>query len=83
MPATDDFKFDPMAAPNSPASYRSRFSHDDEKAVPGYYRVLLRGLEGQGGIDGHTNAPASISTPSRKPRTPTFCWTSCTAEIRR
>ena len=53
MPATDDFKFDPMAAPNSPASYRSRFSHDDEKAVPGYYQGADAGLEGQGGIDGH------------------------------
>jgi predicted alpha-1,2-mannosidase len=42
MPATDDFRFDPMAAPDSATSYRSRFSHSDEEAVPGYYRVLLQ-----------------------------------------
>ena len=42
MPATDDFKFDPNAKPDSPTSYRSRFSHDDEEAVPGYYRVYLQ-----------------------------------------
>jgi predicted alpha-1,2-mannosidase len=41
MPATDDFKFDPMAKPDSETSYRSRFSHNDEVAVPGYYSVLL------------------------------------------
>ena len=42
MPATDDFKFDPQAKPDSPTSYRSRFSHADEEAVPGYYRVYLQ-----------------------------------------
>ena len=42
MPATDDFKFDPLAKPDSPTSYRSRFSHADEEAVPGYYRVYLQ-----------------------------------------
>jgi predicted alpha-1,2-mannosidase len=42
MPATDDFKFDPHAKPDSPTSYRSRFSHSDEEAVPGYYRVYLQ-----------------------------------------
>ncbi|MEO6802963.1 MAG: GH92 family glycosyl hydrolase [Granulicella sp.] len=42
MPATDDFKFDPMAKPDSETSYRSRFSHDDEVTEPGYYRVLLQ-----------------------------------------
>jgi len=42
MPATDDFKFDPQAKPDSPTSYRSRFSHNDEEAVPGYYRVYLQ-----------------------------------------
>jgi predicted alpha-1,2-mannosidase len=42
MPATDDFKFDPEAKPDSPMSYRSRFSHADEEAVPGYYRVYLQ-----------------------------------------
>ncbi|MCU1225245.1 MAG: putative alpha,2-mannosidase [Edaphobacter sp.] len=42
MPATDDFKFDPHAKPDSPTSYRSRFSHSDEESVPGYYRVYLQ-----------------------------------------
>src|SRR5260370_35113925 len=42
MPATDDFKFDPKAKPDSPTSYRSKFSHEDEEAVPGYYRVYLQ-----------------------------------------
>ncbi len=42
MPSTDDFKFDPQAKPDSPTSYRSRFSHSDEEAVPGYYRVYLQ-----------------------------------------
>ena len=42
MPATDDFKFDPQAKPDSATSYRSRFSHTDEEAVPGYYRVYLQ-----------------------------------------
>jgi predicted alpha-1,2-mannosidase len=42
MPATDDFKFDPKARPDSPTSYRSKFSHEDEEAVPGYYRVYLQ-----------------------------------------
>jgi putative alpha-1,2-mannosidase len=42
MPATDDFKFDPRAKPDSPTSYRSRFSHGDEEAVPGYYGVYLQ-----------------------------------------
>src|SRR5260370_32701587 len=42
MPATDDFKFDPQAKPDSPTSYRSKFSHADEHAVPGYYSVFLQ-----------------------------------------
>ena len=42
MPATDDFKFDPKAAAGSPACYRSKFSHSDEVAVPGYYRAYLQ-----------------------------------------
>ncbi len=41
MPAADDFKFDPKAAPGSAACYRSRFSHSSEEATPGYYRVSL------------------------------------------
>ena len=42
MPATEDFKFDPQAKPDSSGSYRSKFSHADEHAVPGYYSVFLQ-----------------------------------------
>ncbi len=42
MPATDDFKFDPKAKAGSAECYRSKFSHSDEEATPGYYRVLLQ-----------------------------------------
>ncbi len=42
MPATDDFHFDPIAAIDSPTSYRAHFSHDDEVAAPGYYSVKLQ-----------------------------------------
>lgn len=41
MPATDDFKFDPMAGIDAKTSYRSKFSHESEVAVPGYYKVHL------------------------------------------
>jgi predicted alpha-1,2-mannosidase len=43
MPATDDFKFDPKALPGSDTCYRSKFSHSEEEATPGYYRVNLQG----------------------------------------
>jgi predicted alpha-1,2-mannosidase len=42
MPATDDFKFDPESKPDSKTSYRARFSHDQEEATPGYYKVFLQ-----------------------------------------
>ena len=42
MPATDDFRFDPTAKAGSAACYRSRFSHSEEVAVPGYYSVYLQ-----------------------------------------
>jgi predicted alpha-1,2-mannosidase len=42
MPATDDFKFDPKAGVDAKTSYRSKFSHADEVAVPGYYKVFLK-----------------------------------------
>src|SRR5258707_13391678 len=42
MPATDDFKFDPQAKPDSPTSYRSKFSHADEHAVRCYYSSFLQ-----------------------------------------
>ena len=41
MPGTGEVKLEPGAAQDPDAGYRSRFSHDTEKAVPGYYEVLL------------------------------------------
>lgn len=41
MPQVDDVKLDP-GDPKQPSSgYRQRFSHDSEKASPGYYAVTL------------------------------------------
>jgi predicted alpha-1,2-mannosidase len=42
MACTGPVKTDPGTRENPGAGYRSRFSHRDEKAVPGYYSVLLR-----------------------------------------
>ena len=41
MPGTGEVKLEPGTAQDPDAGYRSRFSHDTEKAVPGYYEVLL------------------------------------------
>ena len=41
MPATGEVKLVPGTAEDTASGYRSRFSHDTEKAVPGYYEVLL------------------------------------------
>lgn len=41
MPATGSLKLNPGTADNPDGGYRSRFSHDTEKAVPGYYEVML------------------------------------------
>ncbi|HEY1213374.1 MAG TPA: GH92 family glycosyl hydrolase, partial [Bryobacteraceae bacterium] len=42
MPGTGSPKLSPGTRENPDAGYRSRFSHDDEVARPGYYSVLLR-----------------------------------------
>jgi len=42
MPGTGPTKLFPGARQNPGEGYRSRFSHDDEIAVPGYYSVILR-----------------------------------------
>lgn len=42
MPRTGDVKLEPGSRENPDAGYRSRFSHDDETAEPGYYSVLLK-----------------------------------------
>lgn len=41
MPVTGKVKFNPGTADDPDAGYRSRFSHDTEKAHPGYYSVML------------------------------------------
>lgn len=41
MPTTGDIKLDMGTAQNPETGYRSRFSHETEKASPGYYSVLL------------------------------------------
>ncbi len=41
MPTTGPLKLNPGTSDNPDAGYRSRFSHDTEKAVPGYYEVQL------------------------------------------
>lgn len=41
MPAVGDIKLNPGRAGHQGEGYRSRFSHDTEKAVPGYYEVML------------------------------------------
>ncbi len=42
MPGTGPTKLEPGARQNPGEGYRSRFSHEDEIAEPGYYSVLLR-----------------------------------------
>jgi len=41
MPTTGDLKLNPGTASDPDSGYRSRFSHDNETAQPGYYSVLL------------------------------------------
>jgi len=41
MPTTGNVQLNPGTAQNPESGYRSRFSHDTEKAAPGYYSVLL------------------------------------------
>jgi predicted alpha-1,2-mannosidase len=42
MACTGPVKTEPGSRENPGSGYRSRFSHDEEHAVPGYYSVLLR-----------------------------------------
>ncbi len=42
MPGTGPTKLFPGARQNPGEGYRSRFSHEEETAVPGYYSVILR-----------------------------------------
>ncbi|MBR6559901.1 MAG: glycoside hydrolase family 92 protein, partial [Alistipes sp.] len=41
MPTTGELKLNPGTADNPDAGYRSRFTHESEKATPGYYEVML------------------------------------------
>lgn len=41
MPGTGAIKLTPGTAENPDEGYRSRFSHESEKAMPGYYEVIL------------------------------------------
>ncbi|MDR1098041.1 MAG: GH92 family glycosyl hydrolase [Tannerella sp.] len=41
MPVTGNLKLNPGTAADPASGYRSRFSHDTEKAIPGYYEVFL------------------------------------------
>ncbi|WP_308992383.1 GH92 family glycosyl hydrolase [Mariniflexile litorale] len=41
MPTTGDLKLNPGTQANPDSGYRSRFSHKNEQASPGYYSVLL------------------------------------------
>ncbi len=41
MPVTGKIKFHPGTQDNPDSGYRSRYSHDTEKAQPGYYEVTL------------------------------------------
>lgn len=41
VPVTGPFKFNPGTADKPDSGYRSRYSHDTEKARPGYYEVVL------------------------------------------
>ena len=42
IPVTGPVKFNPGTQTDPDAGYRSRFSHDTEKAQPGYYEVVLQ-----------------------------------------
>jgi predicted alpha-1,2-mannosidase len=41
MPTTGEIQFEAGTRENPDAGYRSRFSHANEKAAPGYYSILL------------------------------------------
>lgn len=42
MPVVGDVKLDPGTDEKPDSGYRSRFSHDEEYASPGYYQVMLK-----------------------------------------
>lgn len=42
MPTVGELKMNPGTSQNPDSGFRSRFSHDEEKASPGYYAVKLK-----------------------------------------
>jgi predicted alpha-1,2-mannosidase len=56
MPCTGAVKTEPGTREDPKSGYRSRFSHSDEHAVPGYYSVLLRDY----GIQAELTATARV-----------------------
>lgn len=54
MPTVGKLKMNPGTAQNPELGFRSRFSHEEESAEPGYYRVQLK--------DYHINAELTAST---------------------
>ncbi|HXU81790.1 MAG TPA: glycoside hydrolase family 92 protein, partial [Polyangia bacterium] len=42
VPTTGPLQLEPGTPENPDAGYRSRFSHDDERATPGFYSVVLK-----------------------------------------
>ena len=46
MPGTGEIKLNPGTDENPDEGYRSRFSHEEEKATPGYYGVMASRITG-------------------------------------
>ena len=68
MPISGEVKLDPGEADNPGSGYRSTFSHKDEAASPGYYRVRLK----EYGVDAELTATTRVgvhrySFPAGKP----------------
>jgi len=56
MPFTGEVKLEPGTPENPDSGYRSRFSHNYEKAVPGYYSVKLLDYDIQAELTATTRA---------------------------
>ena len=50
MPTDSEGLLNPGTADNTSSGYRSKFSHENEEAHPGYYKVLLLILDLDAGI---------------------------------
>ena len=56
MPCTGEVKTNPGSRENPDEGYRSRFSHEDEVAIPGYYSVLLHDYQIRAELSATTRA---------------------------